>query len=161
MAEDWYALLGVSRSATDQEIKAAYRELALLHHPDRNPDDADSVRAFMRVKAAYEVLSDPAERRFYDQELAYAERPLSDIPSPAYVVRPPVEPLAPRSAWTVRRALITGGAMMAARGFLGVYAVTWSPFLQSWFAVAGGRDRAFLLMLLGVAVALFGFGRKN
>jgi molecular chaperone DnaJ len=65
--KDFYELLGVDRGADDSEIKKSYRRRAMKHHPDRNPDDADSEAAFKEAKEAYEVLSDPQKRAAYDQ----------------------------------------------------------------------------------------------
>ena len=65
--DDLYEILGVSRSATPDEIKSAYRKLALKHHPDRNPGNAQSEESFKRANEAYSVLSDPQKRAAYDR----------------------------------------------------------------------------------------------
>ncbi len=67
MAKDYYATLGLSRSADEKEIKAAYRKLARKFHPDVNPNDPTAEAKFKEVSAAYEVLSDPDKRAKYDQ----------------------------------------------------------------------------------------------
>lgn len=69
MAEkrDYYEVLGVSKSATDEEIKKAYRKTALKYHPDRNPDDKEAEEKFKEAAEAYDVLSDPNKRARYDQ----------------------------------------------------------------------------------------------
>lgn len=65
--KDYYAILGVSRNATQQEIRSAYRKLARKYHPDLNKDDKDAAEKFKRVQEAYEVLSDPKKRERYDR----------------------------------------------------------------------------------------------
>ncbi|MBI2621114.1 MAG: DnaJ domain-containing protein [Candidatus Levybacteria bacterium] len=67
MNKDYYQVLGITKSATDVEIKKAYRKLALQHHPDRNKGDKASEEKFKEVTKAYEVLSDPQKRQAYDQ----------------------------------------------------------------------------------------------
>jgi len=64
---DYYALLGVARDASDAEIKKAFRQLALKHHPDRNPGDSGAEERFKTINEAYAVLSDPDKRSQYDR----------------------------------------------------------------------------------------------
>mmetsp|Transcript_56530 Transcript_56530/g.120246 ORF Transcript_56530/g.120246 Transcript_56530/m.120246 type:complete len:210 (-) Transcript_56530:1300-1929(-) len=66
--EDYYVVLGVSRSASDDEIKKAYRKAALKWHPDKNPDNKDEAEMqFKAVSEAYQILSDPKQRVAYDR----------------------------------------------------------------------------------------------
>eukprot|EP00667_Euglena_gracilis_P007607 EG_transcript_7684 len=68
MGKDYYSTLGISKTATEDEIKKAYRKLAMKYHPDKNPDDKDAAeKKFKLVSEAYEVLSDPEKRKIYDK----------------------------------------------------------------------------------------------
>jgi DnaJ-class molecular chaperone len=67
VGKDYYNILGVSRNATDKEIKQAYRKLARKYHPDVNPGDKSAEARFKEINQAYEVLSDPEKRKKYDQ----------------------------------------------------------------------------------------------
>jgi molecular chaperone DnaJ len=64
---DYYEVLGVDRQADDQQIKSAYRKLALKYHPDRNPDDAEAEERFKEAAEAYAVLADQQKRSMYDR----------------------------------------------------------------------------------------------
>lgn len=74
MKRNFYEVLGVAQTAGDDEIKKAYRQAALKHHPDRNPGDHEAEEKFKEAAEAYEVLSDPKKRQVYDQ---YGEAGLS------------------------------------------------------------------------------------
>src|SRR5947209_14153019 len=64
---DYYEVLGVGRNATDEEIKRAYRKLAVKFHPDKNPDDPHAEEKFKELGEAYDVLMDPDKRSAYDR----------------------------------------------------------------------------------------------
>ncbi|MEE9284688.1 MAG: J domain-containing protein [Dehalococcoidia bacterium] len=64
---DYYGILGISRSASDKEIKKAFRQLARKHHPDVNPGDRNAEAKFKEINEAYQVLSDPETRKQYDR----------------------------------------------------------------------------------------------
>ncbi|MEX1055831.1 MAG: DnaJ domain-containing protein, partial [Rhodothermales bacterium] len=64
---DFYEILGVERAASPDELKRAYRQMALKYHPDRNPDDTEAEHKFKEAAEAYEVLSDPQKRQRYDR----------------------------------------------------------------------------------------------
>lgn len=70
--EDLYSVLGVAKSATQDEIKSAYRKLAVKYHPDKNPGNKDAEEKFKQISAAYDVLGDEAKRRQYDSYGAYS-----------------------------------------------------------------------------------------
>lgn len=64
---DYYEVLGVSKTASDAEIKSAYKKLAIKYHPDRNPGDKEAEEKFKEAAEAYDVLRDPQKRQRYDQ----------------------------------------------------------------------------------------------
>src|SRR5579875_3221468 len=65
--QDYYATLGVARDAGAEDLKRAYRKLAMQYHPDRNPDDAAAEAKFKEVNEAYDVLKDDQKRAAYDR----------------------------------------------------------------------------------------------
>jgi molecular chaperone DnaJ len=67
MAEDYYEILGLQKGASQDDIKKAYRKLAMKYHPDRNQDDEDAKNTFQSINEAHQVLSDPDTRRLYDK----------------------------------------------------------------------------------------------
>ena len=67
MADDHYQILGVSRTATSEDIQKAYREMARKYHPDLHPDDDAAKEQFKKVQTAFDVLNDPSKREMYDR----------------------------------------------------------------------------------------------
>lgn len=65
--QDYYEILGVSKTAEEREIKKAYKRLAMKYHPDRNQGDKEAEAKFKEIKEAYEVLTDSQKRAAYDQ----------------------------------------------------------------------------------------------
>ncbi|CAA7397211.1 unnamed protein product [Spirodela intermedia] len=86
MGVDYYNILKVNRSATDDDLKKSYRRMAMKWHPDKNPNNKKEAEAkFKKISEAYEVLSDPQKRAVYDQ---YGEEGLKGIPPPGSASAP-------------------------------------------------------------------------
>src|SRR5256885_3682099 len=86
---DYYETLGVSKTATDDEIKTAFRKLARKHHPDVAKDKKAAEEKFKEINEAYEVLSDSEKRKKYDQLGADWNRPGGFQPPPGWGAQPP------------------------------------------------------------------------
>jgi molecular chaperone DnaJ len=67
MARDYYEILGVERGADGETLKKAYRRLAMQHHPDKNPGDAEAEKRFKELNQAYDILKDDQKRAAYDR----------------------------------------------------------------------------------------------
>lgn len=67
MSKDYYEVLGIDKNASDEEIKKAFRKMALKYHPDKNPGDKEAEEKFKEINEAYQVLSDPQKKSQYDQ----------------------------------------------------------------------------------------------
>ena len=72
--KDYYKILGVSKNATEKEIRQAYRKLARQYHPDVNPGDKTAEEKFKEINEANEVLSDPEKRKKYDELSSYYQQ---------------------------------------------------------------------------------------
>jgi molecular chaperone DnaJ len=82
---DYYRVLGVSREASDDEIKKVYRKLVFQHHPDRNPDSATAEAKIREINAAYEIVGDAEKRRNYDR-LNWGDEPREDVVDPFVIL---------------------------------------------------------------------------
>jgi molecular chaperone DnaJ len=82
---DYYRILGVSREASEDEIKKAYRKLVFQHHPDRNPDQKDAENKIREINAAYEIVGDAEKRRSYDR-LFWGDEPRAETVDPGVIL---------------------------------------------------------------------------
>jgi len=85
---DYYKILGVPKDASAEDIKKAYRKLARKHHPDLNPNDPQAGKTFQQINEANEVLSDPENRKKYDQygaDWKHADDFMQIVKSPAFL----------------------------------------------------------------------------
>jgi molecular chaperone DnaJ len=85
MRMDYYRILGVSRGASDETIKKAYRKLVFEHHPDRNPDSKEAEARIREINAAYEIVGDPEKRRSYDR-LQWGDETRDDVIDTAVIL---------------------------------------------------------------------------
>ena len=106
MQDDPYAILGVQKTASAEEIKKAYRKLARTSHPDINPDDPAAEARFVKISAAYDLLKDPETRRRFDAGEIDAETASAIAPhaiSTISAIRPISSPRCFASAHAARR----------------------------------------------------------
>ncbi|NJN36173.1 MAG: J domain-containing protein [Nitrospiraceae bacterium] len=82
----YYQVLGVSREASDEDIKKAYRKLVFEHHPDRNPHKTDADERIREINAAYEIIGDPEKRKSYDR-LSWGDEPRATAVDPELILR--------------------------------------------------------------------------
>lgn len=82
---DYYHVLGVSREASEDEIKKAYRKLVFQHHPDRNPDSKDADAKIRELNAAYEIIGDAEKRQSYDR-LSWGDEPRAAAVDPGLIL---------------------------------------------------------------------------
>ena len=83
--KDFYDILGVPRDVSDEDLKKAYRKLALKYHPDRNPGNKAAEERIREINAAYEVVGDPEQRRTYDR-LRFGDEVRDEAPDPAVIL---------------------------------------------------------------------------
>lgn len=152
MDHDFYETLGVPRDARPEEIKAAYRALALRRHPDLNAGNPRAAELFMRLQAAYETLENPLRRARYDLTRAMKARP--SVPVPAE--RPP-----PRQSDRPAHLLILIGALMSLRGFAGIFLDPQDAFVPDWLLDPDELGRALRHYVTGTALILCGAGLRR
>jgi DnaJ-class molecular chaperone len=139
---DYYKVLGVERSASEAQIKSAYRKLARKYHPDLNPNDKEAERRFKEINEAYQVLSDLAKRKKYDELGADWERGASE------------EEMMRRYAWSGASAAGTGTG-----GGFGRAGGDFSDFFERFFGI-GGLGGAFRGVRRPRGAAGFDFGQR-
>jgi curved DNA-binding protein CbpA len=149
MEKDCYEILGVPRDAKPEEIKAAYRALALRRHPDLNAGDPSAGESFMRIQAAYETLGNPYLRARYDMARAW-RAPAPEAPGRA-------GPPRGRGA----RVLMLIGALVALRGFAGFFLFPEDFLLPAWLLPEDGRDANFRFYVIGLALVFCAAGLRR
>lgn len=151
MEKDCYEILGVPLDAGPDEIKAAYRALALRRHPDLNAGDPSAGERFMRIQAAYEVLGNPYRRARYDLARSWRGRGAGAAP-PAR---------APSRRGLGPSFLMFIGALVALRGFAGIFLDPQDGMIPEWFLAGAGRGDSFRLCVIGTAMMFCAAGFRQ
>src|SRR5437870_1495342 len=125
---DYYEILGVPRSAKEEEIKKTYRKLARKYHPDLNPNNKQSEEKFKEIQEAYEVLSDPEKRRRFDQLGANWKNGADFTPPPNW------------GAGGGFHGTINMDDLFGARGGGGQHRSPFSDFFETLFGGTGGMS---------------------
>lgn len=149
MEKDCYEILGVPRDAKPDEIKAAYRALALQRHPDLNAGDPSAGERFMRVQAAYEVLGNPYRRARYDLARSWRGK---DAAAPAK---------APARRGLGASFLMFVGVLVALRGFAGIFLDPQDGLIPQWLLAGADRDDGFRLYVIGMALVFCAAGFRQ
>lgn len=142
---DYYSILGVSRDASQKEIKAAYRKLARKYHPDVNKDDNEAVEKFKRVQEAYEVLSDPKKRERYDRLGSNWDSVQADDAFRNWSSQHSTDPFGADRAYTFRTQTAPEGFSDFFRTFFGesnLFDMFGDDFLGSRIRQSGPRSRS-------------------
>jgi molecular chaperone DnaJ len=138
---DYYQILAVERTATEEQIKKAYRKLAMKYHPDRNPGDENAVEQFKKVQEAYETLSDASKKTQYDRFGSTGHRPYAPPP-------PKREPEKPKTKEDFERDRAEQKRKeRAAAGVPGVFTQADLDRIQCTFFGGGNQGRSIMTQL--------------
>ncbi len=146
-----YEQLGVSRTASGEEIKRAYRQLAIRWHPDKNPNHSLAEEKFKAINEAYRILSDPDLRASYDFRLNAAQRPQTPPPPKSRPAAPPLAPPKPR----FRKWVIPGIVLLILAIFFGFFG------LQQYHHKQAEQELAEATRLLVDEDTLVALGKLN